>query len=146
MLQSRSKHPMGRLHGALALLIFLLLTGAAQAQKGADITGLWATEERGASVRITRCGRGFCGTLASTGEGTVDENNPNPALRNRRLVGLPVFGAGTPVPGGQEGSLYNPRDGKTYSGRLTVKGPDALVVSGCVLGILCRSQTWTRLR
>lgn len=118
----------------------------APAQQRPDLSGLWKTEEPGASVRIARCGPGFCGSLASVNEGTVDVNNPNPALRNRRLIGLQVFSAGTPIPNGQSGGLYNPRDGKTYSGSLTATGPNTLTVSGCVLGVLCRSQTWTRLR
>lgn len=127
-------------------LMVLALATPAWAQTNADMSGLWATSEPGATVRIARCGRGFCGSLASVGEGTVDVNNPNPALRNRRLVGLQVFAAGAPIPNGQDGTLYNPKDGKTYSGRLVMKGPNAIEVSGCVLGILCRSQNWSRLR
>ena len=138
--------PTARAGASLALLWLLASAGPVQAQQRLDIAGLWQTQDPGASVRIARCGSGYCGTLASVGEGTVDVNNPNPALRSRRLVGLPVFSAGTPIPNGQSGSLYNPRDGKTYSGSLTATGPTTLTVSGCVLGVLCRSQTWTRIR
>ena len=138
--------PATRCLAGLAILLCLAPTMAARAQTGADLAGLWRTEEPGATVRIARCGRGWCGSLASTGEGTVDQNNPDPRLRTRRLVGLAIFGAGTPIPNGQEGNLYNPRDGKTYSGKLVLAGPGLLTVSGCVLGFLCRSQTWTRLR
>lgn len=127
-------------------LAFCVAAMPASAQQRFDIAGLWKTHDPGASVRIARCGRGYCGTLASVGEGTVDVNNPNPALRNRRLVGLTVFSAGTPIPNGQRGQLYNPRDGRTYSGSLTAIGPDTLTVSGCVLGMFCRSQTWARIR
>ena len=43
-----------------------------------------------------------------------------------------------------EGSLYNPNDGKTYSGSLTIKGPNLVEVSGCVMSVFCKSQTWKR--
>ena len=54
--------------------------------------------------------------------------------------------AGTPSGEGFEGSLYNPKDGKTYSGSLTPKGPDTVEVSGCVLSVICKRQTWRRMR
>ncbi len=45
-----------------------------------------------------------------------------------------------------EGSLYNFQDGKTYSGRMTMPSADSMSLSGCVLGgLVCRSQTWTRV-
>jgi uncharacterized protein (DUF2147 family) len=43
------------------------------------------------------------------------------------------------------GQIYNAKDGKTYSGSMTVQGASALKLEGCVLGgLICRSETWTR--
>ena len=43
------------------------------------------------------------------------------------------------------GNAFNPEDGKTYSGKMTLSG-NTLTTSGCVLGgVICRSVTWRRV-
>jgi hypothetical protein len=42
------------------------------------------------------------------------------------------------------GEVYNAEDGKTYSGNITGQGANALRLEGCVMGFLCKGQTWTR--
>lgn len=119
---------------------------ATQPARAADPTGLWITETGISKVRIARCGGGYCGTLAGTGGSGLDVNNPDPVLKSRKLVGVQILTAATPTSDGFEGSLYNPNDGKTYSGSLTPKGPDTLEVAGCVLRVICKRQTWTRVK
>ncbi|MGL4495143.1 MAG: DUF2147 domain-containing protein, partial [Beijerinckiaceae bacterium] len=47
--------------------------------------------------------------------------------------------------GSYSGSLYRYTDGKTFSGKATPKG-STMSVSGCVLGgLICQSQTWTKV-
>ncbi|HEV2542980.1 MAG TPA: DUF2147 domain-containing protein [Methylobacterium sp.] len=140
----RSRHPTMR----MAAFGLLLLTsgGSALAQKAPDLSGLWQTETAGSTVRIARCGSGYCGTIAATAGTGVDAQNPDPALRTRKLVGVQIMQAGTPSGAGFEGSLYNPNDGKTYAGSITPKGPDTVEVAGCVLSVLCKRQTWRRIR
>lgn len=44
------------------------------------------------------------------------------------------------------GSAFNPEDGKTHSGKMTLSG-DHLVTAGCVFGgLICKSVGWTRAR
>lgn len=77
----------------------------------------------------------------------LDRLNPDPSLRGRRIVGIRIFGNGQPARDGWVGTLYNPLDGKTYTGKMRVKSPGELELSGCVLaGLLCQSQVWTRIR
>ena len=42
------------------------------------------------------------------------------------------------------GDITDPSNDKTYSGSGTISG-SSLKMKGCVLKILCKSQTWTRL-
>jgi hypothetical protein len=42
------------------------------------------------------------------------------------------------------GQIYNSQDGRTYSGRVSLNGPDTLHVEGCVLGFLCGGEDWHR--
>jgi uncharacterized protein (DUF2147 family) len=41
--------------------------------------------------------------------------------------------------------MYNPENGKTYSVTMQVQGSSKLEVEGCVLGILCGGESWSRL-
>lgn len=127
------------------LLLCLLVAGAAEAQTRPDPSGIWLTETGVSKVRIARCGSGYCGTIVSTGGTGLDGNNPDPTLRGRSLAGVRIFEAGTPVGDGFEGTLYNPSDGRTYSGRLTPRDASTVEVAGCVLSVICKRQTWRRV-
>lgn len=44
------------------------------------------------------------------------------------------------------GSAFNPEDGKTYSGKMTLSG-SSLNTAGCIMGgLLCKSVDWSRVR
>ena len=47
-------------------------------------------------------------------------------------------------PDNWSGSIYNADDGHTYQASMKVQGPRTARVQGCVLGILCKNQIWTR--
>ena len=128
----------------LALAIGIATSGNANAQTDDDLSGIWLTQDQGSTVRISRCSRGYCGSIVNATKGTVDTNNPDLRLRTRPLEGLMILQAPTPTAEGFEGKLYNPRDGKSYSGRLVVTGKNSLSVTGCVMGVFCRTQTWVR--
>ncbi|WP_244472296.1 MULTISPECIES: DUF2147 domain-containing protein [unclassified Methylobacterium] len=138
---------MRRAHVVLAatLLAGLSVPGLAVAQKAADATGMWLTEGGDSKIRIGRCGGGFCGTIASTSGTGVDSNNPDASLKNRSLVGVQIMNVRSATADGYDGTLYNPKDGKTYSGSLKIKGPDTLEVAGCVMSVFCKRQTWKRV-
>ena len=136
---------------ALALIAACLLAPAAAAQQG-DPVGLWRTPTDGGQVRISRCGPALCGTVVSSARLRAnpdirDANNSDTSLRSRRMQGLQILRGFTGGPtewGG--GSVYNPQDGRTYRGTITVRDANTLRLRGCVVAPLCRTQTWTRVR
>lgn len=130
---------------ASALLAGLFAGGLAQAA-GGDPSGVWLTETGDSKVHLTRCGSGYCGTLVSVSGKGLDDKNPDPSLRTRSVVGVQIVNAPNAIADGYEGTLYNPKDGKTYSGSLKLTGPDNLVVSGCVMSVFCKRQTWKRVK
>ena len=87
----------------------------------------------------------LCATILRAKGGGQDEQNPDPSLRSRSVVGLNLSRDIRPDgKGGWQGSMYNPQNGKTYKTTLTPKGSE-LEVGGCVLGgLLCGSETWER--
>jgi uncharacterized protein (DUF2147 family) len=44
-----------------------------------------------------------------------------------------------------KGDLFNPEDGKTYTGKITYDSPTQLTLTGCLVAFLCQSETWTRV-
>jgi uncharacterized protein (DUF2147 family) len=130
--------------GRTALMALALGAGAGPA-RAADPGGLWLTETGSSRVRIAPCGGGFCGTIVSAPGKALDVKNPDPALRGRSVVGVQILDARQPDGSGYSGSLYNPNDGKTYSGSLRLTGPNTLEVSGCVMSVFCKRQSWTRV-
>jgi uncharacterized protein (DUF2147 family) len=119
----------------------------------ADPKGLWLAQD-GAHVRVGSCGNALCATIArpksptdpQTGRPWTDKNNPNPALRNRSLVGVAVlYGLVPDGPGRWSGRLYNVDNGNSYSGRLLELDPRTVRVEGCVIG-LCGGQNMRRIK
>lgn len=116
----------------------------------ASIIGQWLTVEKDSIVEIGQCGATVCGRiariLAPTPKGPpVDENNPNPALRKRPIQGLVILSGFKDVGKQWQGTIYDPRAGKTYKSFLSLNPNGTLKVKGCV-GPFCQSQTWTRAR
>ena len=44
-----------------------------------------------------------------------------------------------------KGELFNPENGKLYSGVITLDKPNQLTLKGCLIAFLCQSETWTRV-
>jgi uncharacterized protein (DUF2147 family) len=109
----------------------LLTSGPALA---GDITGEWKRTDGRSRIRMAPCGGGVCGTITWL----RDSNSP-------AQVGQQVFYGLRPSGGGWEGSAYNPEDGRTYEGKVTVSGR-GMTTRGCAFGgVICKSVNWTRL-
>ncbi len=129
----------------------LLLPRLAQA----DAIGIWATVEEKSHVLIEACGNFLCGTIVwlkepndDTGVAKRDRNNKYESLRDRPIIGLTLlegFKRNDEKPNAwEDGSIYNPEDGKTYASEMALQGFNVLLVEGCVW-IFCKEQTWTRV-
>ena len=132
---------------SLALPALLVLSLSASAQKAKEAIGVWLNPENGSNVEFYRCGAGLCGKIVKVNDGQVrDSNNPDPAKRERPIVGLLILEGARPTGDNRwAGTLYNRENGKTYSGSVIVKSKDSLELSGCVLAVLCKTVTWTRV-
>src|SRR6476659_119194 len=100
-----------------ALLAAVLL--AVPARAAVPVTGNWLTDNRDGIIEIASCGDKVCGRLVRSlvpiKGPPFDRNNPDPALRNRPIIGLPVL-LGL-VEDGQvwRGQIYDPRRGRHYN-------------------------------
>ncbi|MAL79577.1 MAG: hypothetical protein CMN55_10780 [Sneathiella sp.] len=119
----------------------------------ADATGIWATKDGNSHVKIAPCNDKLCGEiiwlkepLTPEGKPKTDQHNSDETLRSRPIIGLQML-SGFVKDGESEwddGEIYNPEDGKTYSAKMELVKPDALEVKGCVL-MFCQTQDWTRV-
>ena len=137
----------------IAVTAAFLAATPAFAQGAAEPSGIWQTQAGDARVKISKCGGGICGVIVglkepidpATGKPQVDDKNPNPALKKRPMLGLPLFSGMQPVAANKwSGQIYNADDGGTYASSISVTGADTLRVEGCV-GALCGGETWTRV-
>ncbi len=116
-----------------AAAAILLAAGASPAL--ADPTGTWLRDNGNSRVRIAPCGPNFCGTL------TWVKDPSGPAKVGQRIF-YDMAPAGANA---WAGKAFNPEDGKTYSGKLTLSG-STMTTSGCVLGgLICRSVSWSKV-
>jgi len=146
------KAPMAALGVGLSLSLGLATAGNAWTQDASPI-GRWRTTAQNGVVEITPCGASLCGRLIDADPLRRDPEqrdirNRDAALRDRPLRGLPVmlgFSGGPQVWRG--GPLYDPNSGQgAIQGTLRLIDADTLSIQGCIAPLLCRTQTWRRLR
>ena len=83
----------------IAISAALLAAPSAYAQSAGEPTGVWLTQAGDARVKVSKCGGGICGVIVglkdpvdpATGKPQVDDKNPNPTLKKRPMIGLPLF-------------------------------------------------------
>lgn len=140
---------------AIGLATAAIIQGDASAQTRSDIAGNWATRGFGSIVQFRPCAGApetMCGRIIwlwepneQNGSARTDSHNPDRALRTRSLIGVElVRGLRQTEPGvWSDGALYNPDDGRTYTGTIRLRG-GALELRGCALGVFCQTQIWRR--
>lgn len=139
---------------SLILAAATLGLAAAPALAADGPEGLWLVQDHTAKVRIGPCAAHadkLCGEIVwahpKPGEeaAKTDIHNPDPKLRDRPIVGLPLIrdfrAAG--VGRWEGGKIYDPRSGKTYNSKMQLTASGELKVDGCVM-MFCQTQTWTR--
>ena len=120
-----------------------------------DVVGKWKLEDGTAIVEVYKNGDVYNGKIVwlekpteADGSPAVDDNNPDKALRSRKLIGLNML-SGLKKNGGEYtgGTIYDPGNGKTYNCSMKVEG-DVLKVRGSLdkKGLLGRTMDWFRVK
>lgn len=115
-----------------------------------DITGTWYNEEKDGKIEIFIENGKYHGKIVwvdlEPGENGLDENNPDPELRDRSLIGLKIL-EGFEYDDGEyeDGDIYDPKSGNTYSCTMRLEEDDRLYVRGYVgISLIGRTTYWTR--
>ncbi|MFM2423567.1 MAG: hypothetical protein RL291_2097 [Pseudomonadota bacterium] len=123
---------LGKITGAA--VVAAALTVAAHAQSP---VGSWTRPSTGTVIQFYDCSGKLCARIT----GVKDQSKKD-------TVGKVIMSGAEKSGDNQwKGSLLNTDDGQTYSGVVTLEGPNALNLKGCVLGgIICKGETWSRNR
>lgn len=140
---------------ALFMLSALALSSSPLNNEADVILGKWWNHEKDAHIEIYKCGDELCGKIVwlkfpldDDGKPKHDKNNPDESLRSRPTLGLDIL-SGFEYTGDktwEDGTIYNPRDGKTYSCYLNLLEEDKLKVRGFVgISLIGKTQYWERV-
>jgi len=117
--------------------ILLVIIHAENGLAAPPPTANWEIDGR-VTVQIYDCGEqrnNLCGRIVGLTphhplpRPYVDDHNPDPTLRTRRLCGLTIITGLHPDGPSRwtDGSFYNPEDGHTYGLKAQLDGPDKLL-------------------
>jgi uncharacterized protein (DUF2147 family) len=146
-----------RLICSLLLVSVFAFTTTAEAQKFApdDILGVWQPSHGKGRVKIEKIGDKYFGKvvwlkepLDEAGQVKVDKKNPDPALQQRKRLGLRVLQDFKTNGSGywDAGTIYDPENGKTYSCKITMKDKNTIDIRGFVgISMFGRTDTWKRM-
>jgi uncharacterized protein (DUF2147 family) len=136
---------------AVATMLLLALAGLAEAQSADAIAGLWLTGDGEGLVTIRVVDDALSGTIAGStnddDDRRFDDQNPDPDLRGRELLGLELFD-GFRFDGRdrwRDGTIYDPNSGKTYRCVITIVDETTIRVRGYIgISAFGRTETWKR--
>ncbi|MEY4192009.1 MAG: hypothetical protein RJA00_240, partial [Bacteroidota bacterium] len=128
--------------------------------EGDAIIGKWLNQEGTSHIQIFKATNGsfagkFYGKIVwlkeplKNGKPKVDDLNPNPAKRSVPLMNLQIlkdFVYDADDKEWEDGTIYDPKNGKTYSCYMTLSG-NKLDVRGYVgISMIGRTSVWTRVQ
>ncbi len=134
----------------VATVFLLVFSASSYAQDAIERT--WYNHEKTGKVKIFKATDGkYYGKLVwlkvpeENGKARVDKNNPDAAHRNDPLMGMQLLKGFTKEDDRHlsGGTIYDPKNGKTYSCKITRNG-NSLDVRGYVgISLIGRTTTWT---
>jgi uncharacterized protein (DUF2147 family) len=138
------------------LTLFLLTTSFSTPTDNPDsLVGVWKTGEGTAMVRIYKNGEKYQGKIVwlkepndpETGKPKQDKNHPDEVNRTRPILGMiNIWGFSFKEKDlWEDGNIYDPKNGSTYSCTIKMINPNTLEVRGYIgVSIIGRTDTWTR--
>lgn len=141
------------------LLLFVALSfisATLYAQEEADaILGVWESGSGKARIKIDKSGDVYFGRIVwlkepndETGKPKLDKNNPDESLRAKRLLGYRMLQNFKYVGDKlwEDGTIYDPENGSTYSCTIELKNKNTLDVRGFIgVSLFGRTDVWKRV-
>jgi uncharacterized protein (DUF2147 family) len=135
-------------------LLFSFVGLLAFSQTNADIVGEWYNAEKDAVITLFEENETVSGKITwmespndDNGNPKTDPLNPDEKLKSRARMGMVMMSgfAYDEDSVWDDGELYDPKKGKTYSGMMTLKDKNTIDLRGYIgFSFIGRSSTWTR--
>ena len=126
-------HLSSSLAAGIVLAGCVALSGAAFA---AEPYGTWLRPSTGTQVNFYACGSKLCAKVAAVKD----------QARKSEVGTVIMKGADKSGDNTWKGDLLDVESGKIYSGVVTMESASALNLKGCVALVLCRGETWTKVK
>ena len=122
----------------LSLIAGIALAGCAisNAAYAADPFGTWLRPSTGTQVNFYACGAKLCAKVAAVKDEARKKEVGTVIMKGAEKSGDNVW----------KGDLLDLESGKIYSGVVTLESASALNLKGCVAMVLCRGETWTKVK
>jgi uncharacterized protein (DUF2147 family) len=148
---------MKKLSKLITFLMLMIVSIPAFSQTGDEVVGEWINPSGEGKIRIFKSGDHYYGTLfwlknpnTEKGEPKLDDKNPDVSKRSRKVQGLMIlksFTFNTKDKHWENGEIYDPKSGKTYSCIMKLESADKLSIRGFVgISLIGRSEVWTRVK
>jgi uncharacterized protein (DUF2147 family) len=135
--------------------LFLVSFNSLSSDNPDAIVGVWKTGEGNAMVKIYKNGNKYQGRVVwlkepndpETGKPKLDKNNADAAAKTKPVLGLiNIWGFVSKEDNvWDEGNIYDPKNGNTYSSTMKLINANSLEVRGYIgVSIIGRTDTWTR--
>jgi uncharacterized protein (DUF2147 family) len=135
---------------ALIIIVFASAhVGNAQSVSKDAILGEWLAESKDGKVLIYKQGEKLFGKVSSGKDGAKkDIHNPDAKLREQNIVGSVILkGFDFTGKAWENGTIYDPNNGKTYSCTMKIKSANELEIRGFIgISLLGRTTVWTRVK
>jgi uncharacterized protein (DUF2147 family) len=135
----------------LSIIAFLLISAFSYSQ---DITqGTWYNEEKTGKIQFFKQGDKINGKIVwikdpnENGKPRLDKENPDAKLKTRPILGMMNLKNFKTTGKGiwEDGEVYDPKNGKTYSCKMTLVSPTQLDVRGFIgISIIGRTSKFTK--
>ena len=138
----------------LFMLLFVAVSFNAIAQNKDAIVGKWLNASGEGQIEVYKKGDKYYGKLAwlkepnLNGKPKMDSKNPTASLQSRPLLNLEILKDFVYEDGKwTNGTIYDPKSGKTYRCNISLKGADVMTVRGYIgISLLGRSESFKRVK
>ena len=134
-----------------SLLIALISTTAVIGQSADDILGVWYNQEKTGKVEVFKKGDKYFGKIIwlkepmRDGAPKLDIENSDEKLRTQPIMGLEILkGFEFDDDEWEEGTIYDPKNGETYSCVITKEGNSLNVRGYSGFSFIGRTSIWTK--
>lgn len=136
----------------MLLLLFAAVVGQQAVAQADRLEGVWFNDKKDAKIQIYKAKDGkFYGKIlwlkepTKNGKQKLDDKNPKEQLQNQPLVGLVIL-KGFEKDGDtyDDGTIYDPENGKTYDCIMTLKGKTVSIRGYIGISWIGRTTVWER--